>query len=154
MKLLSIDSPLGPLGLVEEEDHICELIFGAETSTHSSALLEEAARQLCAYFDRKLKQFDLPLAPKGTVFQKNVCLEMLKIPYGEVVTYGALAARLNSSARAVGGACGHNPIAILIPCHRVVGAAGKLTGYSGAGGLATKQFLLNHETHQQSSFAF
>lgn len=86
---------------------------------------------------------DLPLAPTGSEFQQKVWYELCKIPYGETKTYGEIAGRINAMPRAVGGAIGRNPISIIIPCHRVVGAGGKLTGY--AGGIHTKEQLLRHE---------
>jgi methylated-DNA-[protein]-cysteine S-methyltransferase len=127
-----------------------------------SALLARAARQLDEYFAGRRKKFDLPLRPAGTPFQRKVWARLAAIPYGKVETYGALAKVLRSGARAnprartkkmrpyrgaraVGGACGANPIPILIPCHRVLGANGGLGGYSGAGGVATKRFLLAQE---------
>ena len=89
--------------------------------------------------------FDLPLRPSGTQFQVAVCNAMLRIRYGEVRTYGEIAEDISSAPRAVGGACGRNPIPILIPCHRVVGANGKLTGFSGGEGVSTKRTLLTLE---------
>ncbi len=104
------------------------------------------ARQLAAYFARDLKEFDLPLAPQGSVFQQQVWAQLSAIGYGETVSYGAVAARLgrtNAASRAVGLANGSNPIPIVIPCHRVIGANGTLTGY--AGGVERKQTLLELE---------
>lgn len=109
-------------------------------------LLREAVRQLAAYFARELKEFDLPLAPVGTDFQVRVWTALQAIPYGEVATYGEVARGLGMTghaARAVGLANGRNPIPVVIPCHRVVGASGALTGYGG--GMARKQFLLELE---------
>ncbi|MBM3951363.1 MAG: methylated-DNA--[protein]-cysteine S-methyltransferase [Rhodospirillales bacterium] len=110
-----------------------------------SVLLERAARQLQEYFDGRRKKFDLRFRPAGTPFQRKVWARLAAIPYGKVETYGAIAKKLGSAPRAVGGACGANPIPILIPCHRVLGANGGLGGYSGAGGVATKRFLLAQE---------
>jgi methylated-DNA-[protein]-cysteine S-methyltransferase len=110
------------------------------------ALLKEAVGQLEAYFDRELKEFDLPLEPVGTPFQAKVWQELRRIGYGETASYGEIAARLGMTghaARAVGLANGRNPIPIVVPCHRVVGAAGALTGYGG--GLPRKQYLLELE---------
>ena len=118
----------------------------AEERRDDDPLLREATAQVTAYFERDLKEFDLPLAPRGTPFQKRVWVALQAVPYGEVTTYGGLAARLGmtgQAARAVGAANGANPIALAIPCHRVVGAGGKLTGY--AGGMTKKQFLLSLE---------
>ncbi len=109
-------------------------------------VLVETARQLAAYFARDLKDFDLPLAPVGTDFQQRVWKELQAIGYGETASYGEIALRLgmtNAASRAVGLANGRNPIPIVIPCHRVIGANGTLTGY--AGGLERKQLLLELE---------
>ncbi|HET6578854.1 MAG TPA: methylated-DNA--[protein]-cysteine S-methyltransferase, partial [Gemmatimonadales bacterium] len=109
-------------------------------------VLREAVRQLSAYFDHDLKEFDLPLEPAGTPFQLLVWEQLQKIGYGETASYGEIAGRLGKSltaSRAVGLANGRNPIPIVIPCHRVVGANGMLTGY--AGGIERKQTLLELE---------
>jgi methylated-DNA-[protein]-cysteine S-methyltransferase len=109
------------------------------------AAFAEARAQLGAYFDGRLRQFDLPLAPAGTAFQRSVWQALEQIPYGQTRTYGQLAAELGSprAMRAVGAANGRNPISIVIPCHRLVGSDGSLTGYGG--GLARKQWLLELE---------
>jgi methylated-DNA-[protein]-cysteine S-methyltransferase len=109
-------------------------------------LLREAARQLRGYFDHEVKDFDLPLAPRGTPFQQRVWEQLQRIGYGETTSYGEIAGRLgltSGASRAVGAANGRNPIAIVIPCHRVVGSTGTLTGY--AGGVERKRALLDHE---------
>ena len=114
--------------------------------TDSDPLLREAVAQLRAYFDRDLRSFDLPLAPRGSAFQQQVWDQLQKIEYGETASYGEIARRLgktNAASRAVGLANGSNPIPIVIPCHRVIGANGSLTGY--AGGLDRKQRLLELE---------
>lgn len=108
-------------------------------------LLAEAIQQLEAYFEGSLRDFALPLAPAGTPFQRRVWQEMAKIPFGETMTYGQLADKSDSVARAVGGACGANPIPIIIPCHRVLGGGGKLGGFSGGLGPDSKRALLEHE---------
>jgi len=142
----SINSPFGPLTLFEEDDAIIVLEFGrVRGHGDETKLLRQATAQLGAYFDGKLTEFDLPLRPPGSEFQKQVCAAMSRIPYGETRTYGDLAGELGSAARAIGGACGRNPIPIIIPCHRVMGMGGKLTGFSGAGGVETKQALLRLE---------
>ena len=107
-------------------------------------MLEEARRQLLAYDAGTLEAFDLPLLVKGSDFQREGCAEMSAIPFGETCTYGDIGKKLGAPAQAVGGACGGNPIPIIIPCHRVMGAKG-LTGFSGAGGVETKVALLRHE---------
>jgi len=148
MATLSISSPVGPLSLEEQDDKIVAISWGKETPPgNGSPLLEEAARQLQAYFDGKLSHFDLPLAPAGSPFEKRVWTAMQKIPYGETRCYGDLADAIHSAPRAVGGACGKNPIPIVIPCHRVLAKSG-LGGYSGQGGLDTKCALLRLEGAQ------
>ena len=108
-------------------------------------LLREAAAQLAAYETGRLGAFDLPLRVAGSAFQRAVCAAMLAIPFGQTRSYGQIAAGLGRSAQAVGRACGANPIAIIIPWHRVMGADGSLTGYSGGQGVETKVALLRHE---------
>jgi len=142
---LSMNSPVGPLTLFEEAGDLTVLEWGRVPAANASPLLTEATRQLTAYFDGRLRDFDLPLAPAGTEFQQRVWRAMRAIPYGETETYGELARKLQSVARAVGGACGANPLPILIPCHRVTGAGGALTGYSAGQGVETKRNLLRLE---------
>ena len=110
--------------------------------------LIEAKRQLREYFDGTRRDFDLPLAPVGTEFQRRVWDELRRIPYGETVSYGELARRIGqpTASRAVGAANGRNPLAIVVPCHRVIGADGALTGYGG--GLPVKETLLAHERNR------
>jgi methylated-DNA-[protein]-cysteine S-methyltransferase len=141
MNSLSISSPVGDLVLEEERDAIVAIRWADEQTGNGSPLLAEAARQLDAYFAGKLSLFDLPLRPAGTEFEGRVWSAMQDIPYGETRCYGDLAATTGSAPRAVGRACGKNPIPIVIPCHRVLGK-GWLGGYSGSGGLKTKQALL------------
>ena len=105
-------------------------------------MLAEAETQLAAYFDSRLKDFDLPLAAPGTEFQTGVWRAISAIPFGTTLTYGDLAKKLGTGPRAVAGACGANPIPIIVPCHRVLGAGGKLHGYSGRGGILSKATLL------------
>lgn len=166
------ESPLGPLRLVAVDGALTAIDFlgdmptgaGESRSTEAASLradarprgdrddadpmLRDASRQLAAYFARDLKEFDLPLAPVGTPFQQRVWAELRRIAYGDVASYGEVAARLGMAghaARAVGLANGRNPIPVVIPCHRVVGAGGRLTGYGG--GMARKQTLLELEQH-------
>ncbi len=127
---------------------------GAEPGTASaSAILDDTQKHLRAYFGGDLKAFDLPITPRGTEFQKQVWRALVDIPYGTTTTYGKLAAVLGDAnrSRAVGAASGRNPIAVIVPCHRVIGADGSLTGF--AGGLAIKRFLLSHEAAQIDMFA-
>jgi methylated-DNA-[protein]-cysteine S-methyltransferase len=148
-------SPVGDLRIVEHDGAITAIEYapfrdhdgrprGARQDDHP--VLVEAVSQLRAYFARELKEFDLPLDPKGSVFQKAVWQQLLAIGYGETASYGEIARRLgksNAASRAVGLANGSNPIPIVIPCHRVIGANGTLTGY--AGGIERKQTLLEIE---------
>jgi methylated-DNA-[protein]-cysteine S-methyltransferase len=144
---ISITSPLGFLVLKSNEDSVTEISFSENelAEQHSCEVLEKCKTQLDHYFSGKLMNFDLPLAPEGTDFQQKVWSELLKIPYGETITYMDLAIRLGDSKviRAAGTANGKNPIAIVIPCHRVIGAGNKLTGY--AGGIWRKKMLLELE---------
>ena len=110
-----------------------------------SSLLIETARQLEAYFDGEIKLFSLPLAPAGTAFQRRIWRAVHGIPYGATTTYGAIATAWGTSPRAVAFACAHNPLPIIVPCHRVIGAGGALTGYSAGEGIVTKAALLRLE---------
>lgn len=148
-QILIVPSPVGPLTLTQEDQALTGLHFGEHPQQGAEGptpLLEEAARQLEEYFAGQRKEFSLPLAPKGTEFQLRVWQALLQIPYGETRSYGELAAMVGNpkACRAVGGANHRNPLSILIPCHRVVGTKGSLTGY--AGGLAIKEFLLKLES--------
>lgn len=149
---LVVDSVIGPLRL-ESADSVALTAIRFDGRSRSedpvdaaAEVLREAAAQLASYFAGTLRVFDLPLAPRGTEFQQSVWRELAEIPYGTTVTYGELAVRLGlsvSASRAIGSANGANPIPIVLPCHRVIGADGTLTGY--AGGLARKQALLHLE---------
>jgi methylated-DNA-[protein]-cysteine S-methyltransferase len=141
MPSLSIPSPVGQLHIEEQDGAIVAIGWSDAPSGNGSPLLAEAARQLADYFDGRLSRFDLPLAPAGSPFAARVWAAMQAIPYGETRSYGDLANAVGSAPRAVGRACGQNPIPIVIPCHRVL-AKGGMGGYSGAGGLATKHRLL------------
>jgi len=143
----AFSSPVGNLVLTARNGAITRLEWGARTEAKGSPVLNEAAAQLTAYFAGQLKAFDLPLAPDVTPFTLKVLTKMQQIPFGQVRRYGDLAKTLNSAARAVGGACGRNPIPIIIPCHRVLAANG-LGGYSGTGGLDIKCALLTLEGYQ------
>ncbi|MCY7395456.1 MAG: methylated-DNA--[protein]-cysteine S-methyltransferase [Nocardioides sp.] len=155
-----IDSPLGELRVVEHDDVLTAVEFspwrdddaptgrphGARDDEHP--VLRETAAQLSAYFAGERTAFDLPLDPGGSAFQRQVWAELATIGFGETASYGEIAGRLgrtNAASRAVGLANGRNPIPVIIPCHRVIGADGSLTGY--AGGLARKQLLLELEQH-------
>ena len=144
MKSLSISSPIGSLIVDEDRDAIVSIRWSDAAAGNGSPLLAEAARQLDAYFAGKLSRFDLPLRPSGSDFELEVWSAMQEIPYGETRCYGDLATAIHSAPRAVGRACGKNPIPIVIPCHRVLGKAG-IGGYSGSGGVDTKRILLSLE---------
>ena len=138
------DSPVGPLGAVTDGQAITQLEWGVDGNLTEGPLYEDMAAQLTQYFAGERQDFDLPLAPRGSAFQQAFYAALLAIPYGETRTYGDLAKELNVSAQAIGQACGANPIAILIPCHRVLAADG-LGGFSGAGGVEAKVTLLRLE---------
>ena len=149
------DSPIGPLVLVSDGDALIALHLPhggapghvAPEWERAPARLREAHAQLDAYFAGTLLTFDLALAPRGTEFQRRVWDELTNIRYGDTISYLELARRIGrpSAMRAVGAANGANPIALIIPCHRVIGADGTLTGYGG--GLPAKRWLLEHERH-------
>ena len=145
-----VNSPIGWLTLQQEGESLVSLRFGRweaeEVNQTNTPLLQETQKQLDAYFAGKLRQFQLPLAPRGTAFQQRCWQVLQTIPYGHTFTYQqqAEAAGNPGAARAIGMANHRNPLPIIIPCHRVVGADGKLTGY--AGGLFIKAYLLELES--------
>jgi methylated-DNA-[protein]-cysteine S-methyltransferase len=143
-----VDTPIGPLGLIASDTALQGVVFdgGRIRPDGESPVLADAARQLEAYFDGDLIAFDLPLDLNGTDFQEQCWRALATIPYGQTVSYGEQARRLglgSDKARAVGAANGANPLPIVLPCHRVIGADGSLTGFGG--GLHVKRFLLEHE---------
>lgn len=162
------DSPIGPLTAVENDAGLAAVYmavhkrrpapgtFGSAVVRSASPVLSAVAEQLGEYFAGERREFSVPLAPAGTEFQQRVWAALRQIPYGGLRTYGELAAMLGhpSMAQAVGAANGRNPISIIVPCHRVVGADGALVGY--AGGVERKQFLLELEnpswTHTEALF--
>ena len=144
MYAVSLTTPVGEIVVVEEDDHIVRVRWSTESRQDKTLLLRNVSEQIAAYFRNDLTAFDLPLRPGGSEFQRDVCDAMLAIPFGETRTYGELAEGLGVFAQAVGQACGHNPIPIIIPCHRVLGANG-LGGFSGGEGIETKMQLLRHE---------
>jgi methylated-DNA-[protein]-cysteine S-methyltransferase len=145
--------PIGRLSITVEDDALTEVVFlggpmhddDIFAAPKEKGLMGEVLRQLKAYFAGRLQDFDLPLAPQGTPFQKKVWKQLEKIPYGAVKSYLDIARAIGkpSGPRAVGMANGRNPIPIIVPCHRVIGASGKLVGFGG--GLPTKKWLLLHE---------
>jgi methylated-DNA-[protein]-cysteine S-methyltransferase len=146
---LSLHSPIGDITVSEEDGAIVALDWGWGRDQGDSALLRRARAQLDAYFDGALTGFALPLAPAGTPYRRRVWQALCDIPYGETRSYQEIAALAGGSARSVGQANGHNPIPLIIPCHRVV-ASTHLGGYSGGDGLATKRWLLALENPNAS----
>ena len=149
-----IHSPIGMLYLIAEAealisiDHTCTELFKNSTVSVNHKILEMTHKQLDEYFNRERMSFSIPLNLKGTLFQQKTWETLSRIPFGKVWSYGEQAhfMKMPKAARAVGGANGKNPIPIIIPCHRVVGSTGKLTGFSG--GMQMKIDLLRHEGHQ------
>ncbi|CUH52301.1 methylated-DNA--[protein]-cysteine S-methyltransferase [Shimia marina] len=139
----TVETPTGPMTLTEEDGAITRAEWG-QGGVGDTPLLREAAAQLVAYFDDPVRGFDLPLRVEASEFQQKVCDAMLAIPLGETRTYGDLAKEIGVPAQAIGQGCGGNPIPVIIPCHRVLGANG-LGGFSGEGGVETKVWLLKHE---------
>ena len=144
MKHRAVTTQFGSLILTEEGDALIALRWGTSAVQESSPLLEEATAQIAAYDAGTLRAFDLPWRVAGSDLQQAVCAQIAAIPFGETVTYGDIAKRLGVGAQAVGQACGRNPVPLVIPCHRVMGARG-LTGFSGGDGIETKVALLRHE---------
>ena len=151
----TIESPIGPLVLVASSTGLRAIDFGVDPKRTSipegdSSILDAAAHQLAEYFDGARREFDLPLEPVGTEFQLSVWKVLPTIPYGGTISYGEQARRLGDArkARAVGGANGRNPLPIVVPCHRVIGSSGALTGFGG--GLPIKEQLLQLEREVMS----
>jgi methylated-DNA-[protein]-cysteine S-methyltransferase len=150
----AFSTPLGTaVAVVDEHGALCEFTLSGQSKGITDAVRDDAAvngvaQQIAEYFAGKRRNFDLPLAPAGTPFQRAVWDQLLRIPYGETISYTTLAERLGrrSASRAVGQANGANPVALIIPCHRVIGADGTLTGYGG--GLPLKRALLEFERRQ------
>ncbi len=149
-----VASPVGDILVAGTEEGLHEVTFSRRDGRYpprshwreaGNGEFRAAKEQLAAYFARELEDFDLPLAPQGSPFQQSVWQALLGIPYGEVISYGEQARRIGDpgAAQAVGAANGANPLAIVVPCHRAVGADGTLTGFPG--GLHIKKFLLSHE---------
>lgn len=144
-----IDSPVGLLTLRAEDGALTAILFGDERTglPGSDQILDQAEAELKEYFAGERKEFTVPVRLTGTEFQKKVWAALEEIPYGGTATYGEIAARIGSpkACRAVGTANHHNPVPIIVPCHRVIGAGGSLTGYGG--GLEVKAYLLTLERH-------
>lgn len=144
MATLTADTGLGAFSIEETDGAITALHWRAAKMDEETPLLVEARRQLIAYAQGDLTEFDLPLVPEGGPLQQAVLAEMRAIPFGETKTYGEIAKVVGAPAQAVGQACGANTIPVIIPCHRVTGTGG-LGGFSGMGGVETKVELLRHE---------
>jgi methylated-DNA-[protein]-cysteine S-methyltransferase len=142
MPMISVASPLGPLVIDQQGETLVRLSWGRARAETPTPLLEEAAQQLREYFAKARRRFSLPLAPAGTPVEQQVWAVMAGIPYGQWRSYGEIAGEIGASAQDVGAACGSNPLPIIVPCHRVLAAQGRMGGYSGKGGLKTKQALL------------
>src|SRR5215475_10344926 len=149
MATAALATEIGWIEVSADNDAITHLYWrGVQPQRlQSSAVVKEAVKQLGAYFEKRLTRFDLPIAADGTGFAKDVWDVMLSIPYGETLTYGEVAAKLQAPAQAVGQACGQNPIAVIIPCHRIVGT-NWLGGYSSELGINAKEWLLDLERGQ------
>ena len=156
MSTIKYMSPVGVIFLSAENGAVTQLYFDGGRTTPptlqetdvdpaNAEVFAQLTKELDAYFAGKLQDFTVPLCPTGTAFRKQVWEALQTIPYGETISYKQLAERIDNpkAIRAVGGANHHNPISIIIPCHRVIGASGKLVGYGG--GLGVKEFLLAHE---------
>lgn len=152
-KSLLYESPIGPLLVKEQNNVITEIEVvrdaGQKECREASPLLEQAVRELEEYFRGERRVFDIPVGPEGTAFQQRVWEQLRRIPYGETRTYGQIAVLAGSpkGARAAGMACNRNPILIVIPCHRVIGANGSLTGFGA--GLPMKEMLLALEAGRE-----
>lgn len=147
-----IDSPIGKIAIFAENEKIIRLELKTEQkadSVKTEKVLAEAEKQLFEYFSGERKIFELEYEFSGTEFQKSVWNELLKIPFGKTKTYGEIAKEIGNpkAGRAVGSACNKNPLPIIVPCHRVIGANGKLTGF--ACGTKTKEWFLGHEAMQK-----
>ncbi|MCA2013354.1 methylated-DNA--[protein]-cysteine S-methyltransferase [Pararhodobacter sp. CCB-MM2] len=141
---LTLGTPTGAFTLLEKDGVLTGARWGGAVLDDETPLLTEAAHQVEAYFDGRLEVFDLPLRIEASRAQQMACAAMLAIPMGETRTYGQLAAELKVSAQAMGQLCGNNPIPLIVPCHRVLGASG-LGGFSAPEGVETKVWLLKHE---------
>ena len=146
---ISFDSPIGAITIEATKENITSLTMGqSKAAFGSSKILGEAKRQLGAYFAGQLTKFDLPVQLEGTEFQKAVWKQIAKVGFGKTTSYAEIAEKLGKplASRAVGGAVGANPVPLVVGCHRVLGASGRITGYSGGEGLPTKRLLLELES--------
>lgn len=139
-----IDTPTGRLCLTEQDGALTHIRWQAGNTNDDTPLLQEAARQIDAYFAGRLTRFTLPVTVNGSPTQQAICAAIAAVPFGETRPYGDLAKALSLPAQAIGRGCGGNPVPLVIPCHRVLGAQG-LGGFSGGVGIETKITLLKHE---------
>jgi methylated-DNA-[protein]-cysteine S-methyltransferase len=150
----TVSTPLGDITAVADDAGLTQVILAGDDgsvlaeATEGGPIVDAATQQLAEYFAGERMAFDVPLAPQGTEFQQTVWTALGDVPFGTTATYGEIARAIGqlTATRAVGAANGRNPIPIIIPCHRVIGASGELTGYSGGGGIETKRRLLDHES--------
>lgn len=150
----TVSTPLGDITAVADDEGLTQVILAGDDGSvladaaEGGPIVDAAAQQLSEFFAGERMAFDLPLAPQGTEFQLTVWNALCDVPFGTTATYGDIAKAIGqqTATRAVGAANGRNPIPIIIPCHRVIGASGELTGYSGGGGIETKRRLLDHES--------
>ena len=145
MQTRHVSTPFGDLSISADDHAVRRVRWGKEDDATPHPLLDQAAQEIAEYVDGARQHFDVPIRVDGSGFQRDVCAAMQAIPFGETRTYGDIAKDLGVTPQAVGQACGANPIPILIPCHRVMGANGKLVGFSGGTGVETKVALLKHE---------
>ena len=144
MNAIWTDSPVGPLTIWESDGAVVKLAWGKSSQGEANEVLNQAVGELASYFAGELTEFETPWNGGGNEFQKTFLQALFDIPFGETRTYGDLAQELGVSAQSIGQACGANPIPIIVPCHRVLGADG-LGGFSGGTGIETKVALLKHE---------
>lgn len=140
-----IATPIGPVSIAIEQGAVARVILGGALSSSGGELVRAALQQIEAYFAGELQHFTLPLAPAKTARGEELRAGLIAVGYGETLSYGALARRLESAPRAIGQLCARNPLPIIVPCHRILGAGGALGAYSAGDGPATKAWLLTHE---------
>lgn len=144
----TIDTPIGPITLVANGEKIVNVVLGKKAKSEGSAkVFDEARKQFRQYFQGKIDRFQLPLEVQGTDFQKAVWREIAKVGFGKNISYGQIAKKIGKpmASRAVGAAVGANPTPLIVGCHRVLGSTGRITGFTGAKGIKTKAWLLDHE---------
>jgi len=146
--VMSVETPIGPITLIAQNEKVIQVVLGKRAAAvGSSPVLILAKKQIANYFAGSLNRFTIPVAVEGTEFQKSVWKEIAKLATGKSISYGEIAAKIGKplASRAVGAAVGSNPTPLIVGCHRVLGSAGKITGFTGAKGIKTKAWLLDHE---------